>query len=153
TRYGKIEDMVVAMEVVLADGRVIRTGGAPRAAVGSDLNQVFVGSEGTLGVITDATLRAHPAPTADRGAVYGFPSFLDGLEVGRPRAARRRVAAGGQRRRAHVGGVGPPVPRLFRRRLPLLPVRRAPADRGPGQVLRRGLGHRDPCGAGARRCA
>ena len=81
TRYGKIEDMVVAMEVVLADGRVVRTGGAPRAAVGPDLNQVFVGSEGTLGVITEATLRVHPAPNADRGAAYGFPSFLDGLDA------------------------------------------------------------------------
>jgi alkyldihydroxyacetonephosphate synthase len=81
TRYGKIEDMVVGMEVVLAGGDVIRTGGAPRAAVGPDLNQVFVGSEGTLGVITEATLRVHPAPTADRGAVYGFPSFVAGLDA------------------------------------------------------------------------
>src|SRR5207302_10863325 len=76
TRYGKIEDMVVGMEVVLADGRVVRTGGPPRAAVGPDLNQAFVGSEGTLGVITEATLRVHPAPTADRGAAYGFPTFV-----------------------------------------------------------------------------
>ena len=81
TRYGKIEDMVVGMEVVLADGRVVRTGGAPRAAVGPDLTQVFVGSEGTLGVITEATLRVHPAPSADRGAVYGFSSFVDGLDA------------------------------------------------------------------------
>jgi alkyldihydroxyacetonephosphate synthase len=49
--------------------------------VGPDLNQVFVGSEGTLGVITEATLRVHPAPTADRGAVYGFPSFVAGLDA------------------------------------------------------------------------
>jgi len=81
TRYGKIEDMVVGMDVVLADGRVVRTGGPPRAAVGPDLNQVFVGSEGTLGVITEATLRVHPAPTADRGSVYGLPSFVDGLDA------------------------------------------------------------------------
>src|SRR5438270_5133422 len=82
TRYGKIEDMVVGMEVALADGRVVRTGtGGPRGAVGPDLNQVFVGSEGTLGVITSADLRVHPAPPADRGAVYGFLSFLDGLDA------------------------------------------------------------------------
>ena len=58
TRYGKIEDMVVGLDVALADGRRITTGGAPRAAVGPDLNQVFVGSEGTLGVITGALAQA-----------------------------------------------------------------------------------------------
>ncbi|MBV8984201.1 MAG: FAD-binding oxidoreductase, partial [Acidimicrobiia bacterium] len=82
TRYGKIEDMVVDIEVVLADGRVINTGkGGPRAAVGPDLNQVFVGSEGTLGVITSATLRLHPVPPAERRAAFGFSSFVEGLEA------------------------------------------------------------------------
>ncbi|MCU1451796.1 MAG: FAD/FMN-dependent dehydrogenase [Acidimicrobiales bacterium] len=88
TRYGKIEDMVAGLEVVLADGRVIRTGGAPRAAVGPDLNQVFVGNEGTLGVITEATLRAHPLPPAERRAAFGFGSFLEGLDACR-RVLRR----------------------------------------------------------------
>src|SRR6476619_7262581 len=64
TRYGKIADIVVGLEAVLADGRVVRTGGSPRAAAGPHLNQLFVGSEGTLGVITEATLRAHPVPPA-----------------------------------------------------------------------------------------
>ncbi|MEY2568972.1 MAG: alkyldihydroxyacetonephosphate synthase [Actinomycetota bacterium] len=81
TRYGKIEDMVVALEVALADGRVIRTGGSPRAAAGPDLNQLFVGSEGTLGVITEATLRVHPVPPAERRAAYAFASFADGLDA------------------------------------------------------------------------
>ncbi len=81
TRYGKIEDMVVGLEVVLADGRVVRTGGAPRAAAGPDLNQVFVGSEGTLGIITRAWLRLHPAPSSERRAVYGFTSFESGLDA------------------------------------------------------------------------
>ena len=82
TRYGKIEDMVAGLEVVLADGRIIRTGGtAPRAATGPDLTQLFVGSEGTLGVVTSARLRLHPAPTAERRADYSFESFEAGLEV------------------------------------------------------------------------
>ena len=81
TRYGKIEDMVVALEVVLADGRVVRTGGAPAAAVGPDLNQIFVGSEGTLGIITTAWLRTHPAPPAERRAAYTFSTFAEGVEA------------------------------------------------------------------------
>ena len=89
TRYGKIEDMVVGLEVALADGRVIRTGGTgPRAALGPDLSQLFVGSEGTLGVITEAQLRLHPLPPAEGRRAYGFASFADGLEVCR-RVLRR----------------------------------------------------------------
>ena len=62
-RYGKIEDMVIGLEVVLADGRVVRTGGhGPRSATGPDLTQLFVGSEGTLGVITEGRFRVHPVP-------------------------------------------------------------------------------------------
>lgn len=89
TRYGKIEDMVVGLEVVLADGRVVRTGGAPAAAVGPDLTQVFVGAEGTLGIVTRVWLRAHPVPPAQRRATYWFASLTDGFE-----ACRRIVRAG-----------------------------------------------------------
>ena len=81
TRYGKIEDIVVGLEVVLADGTVITTGGQPRQAVGPDLNQIFVGSEGTLGVITAVQLRAHPQPDHEARASYGFSSFSDGLDA------------------------------------------------------------------------
>jgi alkyldihydroxyacetonephosphate synthase len=81
TRYGKIEDMVVGLEVVLADGRVMRTGGAPAAATGPDLNQLFVGCEGTLGVITKVWLRAHPLATTERRAAYHFASVADGFEA------------------------------------------------------------------------
>lgn len=81
TRYGKIEDMVVGLDVALADGRLIRTGGAPRAATGPDLTQLFVGSEGTLGVITSARMRLHPAPPAERRAAYGFDSFPAGVDA------------------------------------------------------------------------
>jgi alkyldihydroxyacetonephosphate synthase len=81
TRYGKIEDMVVGLEVVLADGAVIRTGGAPRAAVGPDLSQLFVGAEGTLGVITRAWLRCHPAPPAERRGAWSFATLAEGLDA------------------------------------------------------------------------
>ena len=89
TRYGKIEHMVVGLEVVLADGTTVRTGGAPAAAVGPDLNQLFVGSEGTLGIVTRVWLRTHPAPPAERRAAYSFASFADGIE-----ACRRVMRAG-----------------------------------------------------------
>ena len=90
TRYGKIEDMVVGLEVALADGRLVRTGGrAPRSATGPDLNQLFVGSEGTLGVITEAALRVAPVPPAERRAAFGFVTFEDGLD-----ACRRIVRRG-----------------------------------------------------------
>jgi alkyldihydroxyacetonephosphate synthase len=82
TRYGKIEDMVVGLEVALADGRVIRTGGTgPRAATGPDLTQLFVGSEGVLGVITGCLLRLHPLATAEGRRAYGFATFAEGLEA------------------------------------------------------------------------
>ncbi len=81
TRYGKIEDMVVGLEVALSDGSVVGTGGNARAASGPDLNQLFVGSEGTLGIITRAQLRLHPAPAADQRLAFGFPSFEAGLEA------------------------------------------------------------------------
>jgi alkyldihydroxyacetonephosphate synthase len=81
-RYGKIEDMVIGLEVVLADGRVVRTGGhAPRSATGPDLTQLFVGSEGTLGVITEGRFRVHPVPDGEGRRVFGFPSFADGLDA------------------------------------------------------------------------
>jgi alkyldihydroxyacetonephosphate synthase len=81
TRYGKIEDIAVGLEVVLADGVVVRTGGAPAAAVGPDLTQLFLGSEGTLGVVTRVWLRAHPVPPAERRAAYWFDSFGAGVEA------------------------------------------------------------------------
>ncbi len=87
TRYGKIEDMVAGLEVVLADGTVVRTGqlagrgAGPRSAMGPDLTSVFVGSEGTLGVITSARLRTHPVAPEERRAAWAFSSFAEGIEA------------------------------------------------------------------------
>ena len=81
TRYGKIENMVAGLEVVLADGSIVHTGGHPASAQGPDLTQLFVGSEGTLGVVTRVLLKAHPVPTYERRAAYAFDTFAAGLEV------------------------------------------------------------------------
>jgi alkyldihydroxyacetonephosphate synthase len=89
TRYGKIEDIVVGLDVALADGRIVHTGGPPRAAVGPDLTQVFVGSEGTLGVICGARLRAHPLLGGEHRSAWAFASFGEALD-----ACRRMLRRG-----------------------------------------------------------
>ncbi len=82
TRYGKIEDMVLGLEVVLADGRIVQTEGhGPRAATGPNMTQLFVGSEGTLGIITAARVRIHPLPSAQERRAFGFTTFAAGLEA------------------------------------------------------------------------
>ncbi|HKA04087.1 MAG TPA: FAD-binding oxidoreductase [Acidimicrobiales bacterium] len=109
TRYGKIEDIVVGLDVVLADGTAVTTGGYPRQAVGPDLTQLFVGSEGTLGVITAARLRVHPLPPVEWRAAYGFPTFAAGIDACR-RILRRgatpavlRLYDGAESARSHGG--------------------------------------------------
>jgi len=89
TKYGKIEDMVVSLEVVLPDGTVIHTPPVPRHASGPDLNQLFLGSEGTLGVMTRATLKIHPLPEERRFHAFLFPGLRAGMEAGRQIMARR----------------------------------------------------------------
>ncbi|MGH8881565.1 MAG: FAD-binding oxidoreductase, partial [Stackebrandtia sp.] len=81
-KYGVTTDYILAMEVVLADGSVVRLGG-PRLkdSAGLSLTKLFVGSEGTLGIITEARLRLHPAPRRERRAAWLLGSFEVGLDA------------------------------------------------------------------------
>lgn len=80
SRYGKIEDMIIDLEVVTGDGEVRRTSPAD-VAQGLDWNQVFVGSEGTLGLITRARLKLHPQPAHRAFRGYMMPDIAAGLAV------------------------------------------------------------------------
>jgi alkyldihydroxyacetonephosphate synthase len=75
SRYGKIEDIVVGLKAVLPDGRPIEIRPVPRRSVGPSLVDLFVGSEGTLGVITELTLRIWRKPEVERGVVLAFPNL------------------------------------------------------------------------------
>jgi len=91
TRYGNIEDMLLGCEVVLPGGAVVRVPSTPRSSIGPDLRQVFLGSEGTLGIFTEMTFRIHPTAESSRGRCFTLPSLESGIE------ALRLIMRGGWR--------------------------------------------------------
>jgi alkyldihydroxyacetonephosphate synthase len=84
-RYGGIEDIVAGLEAVLPGGRVVRSEASPRNSTGPDVARLMIGSEGALGIVTEATLRVHPIPLERAHACVRFEHMSDGV------AACRRI--------------------------------------------------------------
>jgi alkyldihydroxyacetonephosphate synthase len=98
TRYGKMDDMVASLEVVLPDGRILQTHRAPARSSGPELKEIFLGSEGVYGVVTRVEMKIYPRPEKRYFEAYTFPTTHDGLE-----AVRRFIRK----------GIYPPVVRLY----------------------------------------
>src|SRR5215470_16116267 len=98
TRYGSIEDLVLGLEAVLADGRIVRVKPTPRRSAGPDLRHLFLGAEGTAGIVTEITVKVFPLPESRKLLAFAFPDFDAGLE------AIRHIVRDGWR---------PPVLRLY----------------------------------------
>jgi alkyldihydroxyacetonephosphate synthase len=83
TKYGKAEDMVLSVQVVLPNGDIIRTLPVPSHAAGPGILQTFVGAEGSYGIITEATMQLERIPEVRRFQAFLFPDLHSGLEAGR----------------------------------------------------------------------
>ncbi|WP_342130894.1 FAD-binding oxidoreductase [Hydrogenophaga sp. OTU3427] len=100
-RYGSMRENVLALTVVMSDGRVVHTGTrAVKSAAGYDLTRLFVGSEGTLGVITEVTLRLFPLPESVSAAVITFSdahsavsTVIEAIQAGLPIARSEYLCA------------------------------------------------------------
>ena len=81
-RYGTMRENVLSMTAVLADGRIVKTGSrARKSSAGYDLTRLLIGSEGTLGIITELTLRLYPIPEAMSSAVCAFQTVADAVQT------------------------------------------------------------------------
>ena len=78
-QYGSMGEQVLGLEVVLPNGQVVRTRAVPKSSTGPDLTQLFIGAEGVLGLITEATLQVFPAPEAHALLAFTFPTFDHGF--------------------------------------------------------------------------
>jgi alkyldihydroxyacetonephosphate synthase len=81
TLYGNIEDMLIGCEIVVPGGDVWRLPASVRSSVGPDLKNLFLGSEGTLGVFTELTFRIHPLPERRSAQSYRLPDLAAGIEI------------------------------------------------------------------------
>lgn len=81
TKYGKIEDMVIAMEAVLANGTIIHSKPVPRSSTGPQVERLLLGSEGTLGIITQATLKIWPFPEERTMLSFVFDDIFHAMEA------------------------------------------------------------------------
>jgi alkyldihydroxyacetonephosphate synthase len=81
TKYGKMDDMVNALEVVLANGDILKTHSAPKRSTGPELKEIFLGSEGAYGMVTSVEMKVYPISEARDFEAYTFPTTLQGLEA------------------------------------------------------------------------
>ncbi len=81
TKYGKMDDIVNSLEVVLSDGKILQTHRAPKRSSGPELKELFLGSEGAYGIVTTVEMKVHPVAECRYFEAFTFPTTLEGLEA------------------------------------------------------------------------